>query len=354
MRNLAELEKDICFLPEVRDLEGLALLSLRIALKSYFSTYKCVRGQLNKFESEYKHGQQVIDFNTLGSEYIENCAETVVHFQHFVELVCKDLLRREHELLALKGSSALSDPVVFYNLLAGKHVDQGKLTTKTTVSLGEALQRLCGLITAGLIRDDQAGFVKRYESALNVLNRLRNEIWHRGISILRYRALDEFIGRCILPFVLEVVGLPGYADKTVFWKYQAVDCGVDPLDSIVNHLLANQYDLRKVAFLKELGRAAYVNPIRESRISYAPHIVLTNRPVQERRAQQLVGEELKENWWAKAIRCPVCGLKSLIIFEEEEQAVPYIERGECKCCTFQIDGELARPKDLGLPLENWG
>jgi hypothetical protein len=77
------------------------MVSLRIALQAYFSTYRTMSYFLHMFE--VNHGQPdqaAIDFNH-GSDYCQNCAEAIVHFQHFTELVCKDFLRAEHPLLAI-------------------------------------------------------------------------------------------------------------------------------------------------------------------------------------------------------------------------------------------------------------
>lgn len=86
-----------------RTLKGLALLSLKIALKAFFSTYQSMKYTLHIFNTKNIENQETIDFNH-SSSYCEACAEAVVHFQHFVELVCKDFLRAEHDLLAMDAS----------------------------------------------------------------------------------------------------------------------------------------------------------------------------------------------------------------------------------------------------------
>jgi len=65
-------------------LNDLAFMSLKIALKAYFSTYQTMNNSLHIFDDE--HGNKSIDINHW-PEYSIACSETIVHFQHFTELI---------------------------------------------------------------------------------------------------------------------------------------------------------------------------------------------------------------------------------------------------------------------------
>ena len=75
---------------------GLAFVSLKVALKAYFSTYETIKHQLHMFEEEGEHDQETIDSNH-NSSYCEACAETIIHFQHFAQCLDKVLLHLLHQ-----------------------------------------------------------------------------------------------------------------------------------------------------------------------------------------------------------------------------------------------------------------
>jgi hypothetical protein len=304
MTQLSDLVGDgFCLPREGRSLEGLALFSLRIAMKAYFSTYRSMRGSLHMFDSEDEETRQSIDANH-SSSYCEAYAEAIVHFQHFAELACKDFLRKEHQLLALDASSR---PVILHKLLMAEEVDQAQLEGLKSIEFSTTVERLCKLIKRNCMRDRGIYFVKDHEDALTKLNSLRNRVWHRGRFILRYPALDEFVGRFVLPFVFPVVLLPGYANFADVWKYEELACGIDPIDQIRANFQTGQYDLYKVALLKELGRAAYANPIRNHPIF--------SRENDEYRSHAIRQAHVEMSNYAlnTSQECPVCGTESLVI-----------------------------------------
>ena len=236
--------------------KGLALLSLKIALKSFFSTYQTMKYRLGIFDTKNIEDQE-IDFNH-SSSYCEVCTEVVVHFQHFAELVCKDFLRADHDLLAVDASDR---PVVLHKLLKGDPVSSTDLEGLKSIESWVTLQRLCKLIKARRVGSDQFDFVLQARQWLQKLNKLRNRLWHRGIFILRYPALDNLVGEYVLPFVENVVALPEYSGLQGLWKYKNLRCGIDPIEFIKKEFRNGKYELGKIAYLKELGRAAYENPL---------------------------------------------------------------------------------------------
>jgi hypothetical protein len=338
-------------------LKNLAMISLKIALQAYFSTYKSMLYSLHLFDGIQKqHDQKTIDSNHNG-EYCQNCAETILHFQHFAELVCKDFLRAEHGLLAIDASQK---PLILHKLIKKETVSEQELDGINTLEFGEALTRLCALIKDGRIGVGRLEFILDGQHFLERLNWLRNREWHRGAYILRYPALDRLVGEHILPFVNKVTALPEYTGLSHFWKYKALSCTIDPIDVIMGTCKAGKFDLGKIALLKELGRAAYFNPLFS--------VDMLGQHFNEehvRRAQHLAKGELESGTGSDVKSCPVCGIKSLVVYEDtdfdEEKAEAgvsvyawrYTYQVKCMCCTFEINHRLENPSKYGLALEDY-
>lgn len=337
------------------ELTGLALLSLRIALRAFFSTYQSMRYSLHLFDARSSEDQETIDFNHSPS-YCEACAESIVHFQHFVELICKDFLRADHPLLA---DDASTRPVILHKLLKGEPVSSADQERLKSLGFWEALERLCALINEGRIGSDQLDFIVQARPWLENLNRLRNRLWHRGTFILRYPALDEFVGEYVLPFARNVVALPEYSGHQRLWRYRDLTCGIDPIEDIISAFRTGQPDLGKVALLKELGRAAYENPLLS-----LPITDLFNRE-HRRRVERIAAAEIHEPSGAGVRTCPVCGVRSLIVYDDiepegydpaegtYERAWRYTWQVKCMCCTFEINHHLENPSVYGLPIEDY-
>lgn len=336
------------------------LLSLKIALKSYFSTYQSMRYSLHVFKPTSDWEQDEID-SQHHYRYFEACTETVIHFQHFAELFVKEALRKEHPLLVNEASSK---PLTLYKLLKRKPISSSEWETVNTVEFREAFTRFISLLDAGNIKDRKLQFVKSYEKPLKKLNVLRNRMWHRGTFILRYPALDEYIGKYILPFINDIFALPRYSRLVDLWKYNDLHCVIDPITEIINTLQNNTYNIGKIALLKELGRAAYANPIREG--GFLKHF---NEELRAR-AEHIADGEAKGPNVERISICPVCGVNSLVIYneiytnvddlvEDEELKEPYKAwrytwQVKCMCCTFEIhDNDIENPGTYGLPIEDY-
>ena len=82
---------------------GIALLSLRTGLKAYFSSYRSLRYNISLFDPANTDDRATLDFNHF-TPYWEAYSECIVHLHHFFELLVKELLRREHPLLAVDTS----------------------------------------------------------------------------------------------------------------------------------------------------------------------------------------------------------------------------------------------------------
>ena len=187
-----------------------------------------------------------------------------------------------------------------------------------------------------------------------------------------------------MPFVEQVVTLPQYASQEHLWKYKELKCGVEPMTAIASELGSGkfstkwniEYDLGKVALLKELGRAAYHNPLsmvtgmrEHQRAKFLSHTrrqrqmehLATKEVELEKAGQDVVDAQIRD--------CPVCGTKSLIVyydirdedysFEENEGSLPQKERPyesgvRCTTCTFEINNYLGNPQsDYNLPFDDY-
>jgi len=171
--------------------------------------------------------------------------------------------------------------------------------------------------------------------------------------------------------------LPQYADAHKAWKYSELECKVDPLEEIVKEFEGGNYNLGKIAFLKELGRAAYQNPLSSGpvrRQREKKEIVILGQA--EIRAEGIAKAELQDPpSHAVEVRvCPVCGANSLVVFQhtlsgdefmdmvldyspDEPIAVEIGQKDvyavECVCCSFNVDFQLKNPREYGLPIEDY-
>jgi hypothetical protein len=346
-KNLQVLVRDGFNFNELRSLEiDLALISLKIALKAYFSTYQTSRFFLHSIDPSKNQNRDAIDANH-GIEYCEACAECIVHFQHFAELVCKSFLREDHKLLAV----SLTNPEILHKLIHNDALTPEDENQIRSIEFSEALARIRSLIKVDRLKcQSSLQFIEEHHSTLFELNKLRNRIWHRGLFILRYNSLDEFVGGYVLPFVLDVLKHPSYSGNEIFWKYNSLSCKIDPINRIVEEIDKHQYDLGKIAFLKELGRAAFENPLDEqnSELNHFKSISDYFDDKHRLRAERIADLEAAQDY-SDIKACPVCGVKSLIIYQSDD-IISINEDGEpsmtglfthlvkCENCSFCLEG----------------
>jgi len=332
--------------------EDLALVSLRIALKSFFETYAIFRGRI--FTVASSAGKKKVDDHPL--PYAESYAECIVHFQHFAELVCKHFLRLDHVLLA---DVAVEKYDILHKLLHRKKLDADDEAPVKSIEFSEALKRIKALVSKDQLKGSKGlKFFIKYNSALIELNNLRNRIWHRGLYTLDYPTLDVFIGEHILPFVAEVISHKEYKSKEHIWKYRPLECGADPFKEIINHFQSENYNLKKLCYLKELGRAAYSTErpfalMKDNPTGFTK--IFTKRKIT--RAERIAEAEAKRNFH-DVEACPVCGAKSLIIYDQTEiehdlddepiDSYNYVYSIKCELCSLSLDSELGNASEFNL------
>ncbi|MGE8051732.1 hypothetical protein ACQKPT_26015 [Pseudomonas monteilii] len=341
---------------------NLALISLRLALKAYFSTYKSFSYRIRALDAQHGSTEEEIIFNHRPA-YCEAYAECIVHFQHFAELTCKGFLRNDHQLLA---DSVIKAPELLYKLVHKKKLTVEEEQKLFSAEFGESLNRLKELVKSGQLKgSNKLGFILEYYDALVQLNSLRNRVWHRGLYVLKYTALDEFVGRYLLPYVVATLKHPMFKGEEVNWKYRSLACGTDPIAEIVKHFKDQEYDLGKVAFLKEMGRAAYENRLppvvkkgTKSKLDkkFTFGAIFGSR--RRERAERIAESEAALDY-NHVTECPVCGAKSLIVHEEtdfdydEETDEPinyrrYTHEVHCENCTFTLEDAVKNAADYGI------
>jgi hypothetical protein len=165
----------------------------------------------------------------------------------------------------------------------------------------------------------------------------------------------------MLPFVSKVTALPEYSDLTNFWKYKNLSCETDPIELIINTCSTGTFDFKKVAMLKELGRAAYANPLYDEALTKDFGLEFDRE--YRRRAIHVAEGEVASGDGSDVRNCPVCGLKSLVVYDETEfdalettgfsRALRYTYQVKCMCCTFEINYHLDNPSKYGLKIDDY-
>lgn len=335
-----------------RGLSSLALISLKAALKAYFSTYRSMSYHL----SDLKRGDSDLGHYQYSSEYIEHYSETIIHFQHFFELVCKDILRKENELLVLNIDRKHE---ILFDLIKGNEVSGEELEKINTMEFDRTFKRLCTLVSKEKLDSKYAFFNEaNNRNALEKLNVMRNRVWHRGSYVIKYKSLDLFIGRYIFPIMQEVINLHEYSSLKRFWEYREIESNIEPISEIIEECKKNNPSLDKLAFLKELGRAAYENPLTSPFKFFRDEIIERSRRI----ALNELPHQSSENDYIE--QCPVCGTTSLIKYEDSDgdqneygeytSYWTWVYNIKCYCCTFELYfSGMENPKEYGYSLPDY-
>ena len=370
----------------------LAFLSLRTAIKAYFSTYDAVRNRFDSNDSELDKRTQ----DNVG--YCEACAETIVHFQHFFELIIKYILRRDHLLLA---SRVYSYPTILHKILHNKPLSHEEEQKIQSLEFSDALKTLCALIKTKQIQSiDDLEFILDHKCTFEELNTLRNRVWHRGSFFLYYTKLDEFVGKFILPVIDVITQMTQFKDVSLLWKYKHTKCGIDPIQWICHEYQTTTGSVcsKKVALLKEIGRAAYSNPLHDMKIlqqQKREKIAKIEQQIHEleKRGENIpksllmskglagmgctmanqydapyiekakkMAKNQAEDGFLTIKNCPVCGVDCLVLYDESDtfqdsqtgENVHYnvVHSAKCECCTFEIDSKL-EIAEYQVPIENY-
>lgn len=289
-------EKGMFYKNGTDNLKHIGFLSLKIALENYFSTYKSMKNYLidcNRF------GIRINKFDNLKytNEYCKSCSETIIHFQHFFELILKDILEKESPLLSVKANT---DNIIFHKLIKGEIIEDNEFDKMYSIEFSEALDRFFDLLNSERIKDkEKYSSFKGKKEILKTLNVLRNRTWHKGMFLLKYNALDEFIGEYILPLVKSILSIIDYSNYTEIFMFEDNNyININIIDEIIEENKKNNIDSGKIAFLKEMGRASYF---------------LKNRSEAFFDYSSLINEQGSCGFILNIKTCPVCGKETLLL-----------------------------------------
>ena len=338
-------------------INDVAFLSLRIALKAYFNTYKSISYSIESNYVIFEEVDEVLEKKLVyPTSYIENYCETITHLHHFFELVIKEIVKEKENFLIYYGSED-ADKDKIKNYLKGVNVDTSSINTKDdlTVNFTVLIDRLKSLVNKGLFENSMYNFFSKFSDFLAKLNGLRNKITHQGIYILNYQALDDLCVGYVFPLIKEVLALPKYGNEYI-WRYSVVDSNIDLIQLLIDCNTKKEYRYAKIDVLKEIGRAAYENPLCQTKWHY--HINKSIIKSVESQAQY----HFEQGGVTNIKSCPVCGTKSLVLYndwvdlvtkDKKEEQVEIIYKIKCSCCSFEL---RTQPKDfdkMGLPFENF-
>lgn len=322
-----------------------AFLSLELGLRAFCGTYEPIK---TKFSNIIDASSSNFNETQYGLTYIERATETILHFQHFAELVCKELLRGIHPLLAHESSAT-----AIVKAVRGQLTDSDIPTLNLkTHQFSTNLQYIAELKKANLLSSDMVRTVDSHLQSLIKLNELRNRLWHRGTFALHYTALDQFVGFYLLPFVRAVMRSKSLRKPDWLLELDTAS-RIKPLRAIAYSFAKNNYEPKRIAILKELARAAYDNPIRGGTWSGIDDDRIKRAAVEAAAARQVNVESI--------VNCPVCGVESLVLTEdtldcddpEDGSAGTYVFEVECDCCGFCLWSDVGAPSDVGLNLPNY-
>lgn len=328
--------------------------SLKTALKAYFETYHStlLAHTILPLTDLKKRSRFEIE------EYKALYFTTITHFQHFFEFILKDCLTRINPILATKF-----DQKGFKNVYLALNGRSSTPTSTETFSIefNDALERLLEIkkIDPNNTVIIEINFLLNKADTLRILNMLRNRIWHKSLFFLQYHNLDLFVGQHILPLVKEVMALPNYIKQR--WKYSPLNCQKDPINEIICACNLKRPSFQKIGLLKEMGRAAYENPIvmMDKPNSYWFRALNHDKIIESETKTDAV---CKEFFYTDVFECPVCGQKTLIKYEfsdwrEDRNGNPVDvtipDKLHCETCSFCIKENIKRLSFIGINDKNF-
>lgn len=324
-----------------------AFYSLKIALKSYFNTYHCM------LENLIYEDNVSIKKVKLNYAYYESYMETIVHFQHFFELITKNILEKENPLLALRY---IKKPVTLHKLLNKEEISESEYNESYSIEFNDAVETIYELVKSDRLSKTSCKIISENKDTLSALNNFRNRIWHRGKFVLKYHSLDEFICKYVLPIVIEISNLDEYKCFKHEWKYRPKnELGVDILEKLIKEFETGSVDYTKIALFKEMGRVSYDV---ESKLL---------KPSIDEKIKMLKKFEEKHDMIFNVHTCPVCGKRSLLNYYCYEEWIDELgdEMGpggfqiingydevekyvRCVLCGFEVNKFIKDPCEYGL------
>lgn len=344
-------DKSMYYEDEDNGLKHIGFLSLKVALENYFNTYSSIKDRLVNNES---YGFTITECKDIqyNNQYCKACSETIVHFQHFFELIIKEILEKESPLLAVRANK---NNVVFHKLIKGEKIVKSDYDKLYSIEFSEALDTINDLLKEKRI-DEKFIFFKDKRDILVTLNNFRNRTWHRGMFLLRYDALDEFVGKYLLPLVRDIIDKPEYSKyKDIFMFDSKNYINIEIINELIEENKLSRVDSGKIALLKEMGRASYILKDRYDSVgSY----------------ESIIEEEGKWGFILNVQKCPVCGKPSLVLRCDNSEDVEELfgDTGnymsgkvqtkfesdvKCMNCSFQVNKYVENLRLYNIPFEDF-
>ena len=297
--------------------ESAAFRSLRSALYAYFETYRAT------FVNLYNptNFSDICRKERFENELYKSLYFTIItQFQNFFELLFKDILNRIE-------------------------TDKSHIKTKNFSDTLKKLEKILQTKDEKLMVR-KIKFIIDKKETLKKLNDLRNRIWHRGLFYLYYCNLDLLVCQDILPLIKKITALDWYSKKNN-WRYNPLVCDIEPIESLIFEGNSSSPDFERIALYKEMGRAAYNNPMAnldkiKSMLSYS--LERSNNERKSRLFTEKAEMVCKAFSCSDVFICPICGLKTLVKYEEDDleddencAVVKHIPKKiECEACSFEI------------------
>lgn len=316
-----------------------AYISLMSAIQSYFDTYRTLSYvecsvdfcDLRRKREKWKEWEKQINDTP---EYRCDYFTSITHFQHFFEIVIKGILKIFEKLTEYKNFPQAFD----------------KLQEIPREKIHNDVQK-------------EIEFLLEHRKTLCKLNKLRNYAWHQGVAKKNYCSYDFFVGCRIFPLLLKFIDFSKNSPKRQLWFYKKTYVGLDPMDEIYKEFKkqGRNADYEKVALLKEMGRAAYQNPLFLNEYEdcdgkkYHLHrrvVQMTNRDIMDEYDAKTKNYKIMFPY-SKLLRCPVCGQKMLVKFMDAGdedvvdgdgnvfcEMVEVLDKYECQVCSFRINPNI--------------
>jgi hypothetical protein len=329
-----------------------ALTSLRTAIRSFFELYQVTHQQLKpetlskkqKGKNRQLTEESITDLCRM-IPYQEKYLQVIFHFHHFFELFAKDVLFSVHPSLGMKFKdiNLTNNSETILKILNGESVEA--IVEKNTTEFTNAIERV---ITLPVGTSPVSEIFKRNKAILSQLNDLRNRAWHRGLYILKYPSLVQFIGTNIFPLMLECVETPHFSGLKHYWSYNNIHEGHDPILKIMAACRANPVNFKQIAFYMAYGRACYNVPTLSPKLHR-----LLKQP--EARAK---GIESHCHGVKEVKKCFVCGTDSLVVYEDSDHEIDdngdiidawwFTTNVECTFCELDLYHDAGDPHEYGL------
>lgn len=205
------------------------------------------------------------------------------------------------------------------------------------IEFTDALKITCDLIDTNLI-DSKYSFINSGKNVLKALNTFRNRILHKGIYLLKYRALDDFICTHLLPIVKESI-------KVSNWNInlQAPD-KIDNFDIIEELVKLGQQktvDYGAIALIKEIGRALLNLPLSSECGQIQHHAILSVYEIPYFNP----GYYGSRSYTA----CPICSNETFVYFIKDciDDIYNY-KYAKCLCCDFEVNEFIGKLEEAVL------